>query len=223
MSSPDPPPQLPPTSPPTDPPLPERDPILHNSALVLAVLAPVALVLPSRGGKTKSTLQNALLGGTAFWAFNQLAHDYTGKSITARSRERWGALLGFDKKTKEGEGAQEEEKQKKKAGWFSDLPTETARRNRELMEAERRRRAEAEGREYVPKHSGEDNKVGWWKRVWMGGEKEDWKERRLEEERKALEAGKGYGDLIVEQIKEVLGKGEKKEGSKREEGEGKKE
>ena len=40
-------------------------------------------------------------------------------------------------------------------------------------------------------------------KVWMGEEKEDWKVRRLEEERKALESGKGYADLIVEQIWDV--------------------
>jgi hypothetical protein len=39
----------------------------------------------------------------------------------------------------------------------------------------------------------------------MGGEKSGWKERRLEEERKALEEGKGYGDLIMEHIREAFG------------------
>ncbi|KAL1839565.1 hypothetical protein VTJ49DRAFT_1386 [Mycothermus thermophilus] len=185
-----------------EPDLPERNPILHNAALGLAVLAPIALVLPSRG-KAKWTLQNALLGGTAFWAFNQLAHDYTGKSITARSSERWGALLGFSKKEggKSGETKAEEAKKEKKAGIFHDLPTERAVRNKELIEAERRRRAEAEGREYVPH---EEKKRGFWGRLWMGGEKEGWRERRLEEERKALESGKGYGGLIVDQVKEVF-------------------
>jgi uncharacterized protein YdaU (DUF1376 family) len=40
-------------------------------------------------------------------------------------------------------------------------------------------------------------------RFWMGDEKEGWKERRLEEERKALEEGKGYMDMIFEQVWEV--------------------
>ena len=39
--------------------------------------------------------------------------------------------------------------------------------------------------------------------LWMGDEEEGWKERRLEEERKALEEGKGYMDMIVEQIWDV--------------------
>jgi hypothetical protein len=40
-------------------------------------------------------------------------------------------------------------------------------------------------------------------RVWMGGESEGWKERRLREEQKALSEGKGYGDLIQEHIWDV--------------------
>ncbi|KAL9086460.1 MAG: hypothetical protein Q9165_007076, partial [Trypethelium subeluteriae] len=54
-------------------------------------------------------------------------------------------------------------------------------------------------------------------RIWMGGEGEDWKEKRMEEERRALEEGKGYSDVIMDQIREVW-KGEAKEV----EGEGKK-
>jgi hypothetical protein len=40
-------------------------------------------------------------------------------------------------------------------------------------------------------------------RLWMGDETEGWKERRLEEEKKALEEGKGYTDMILEQIWDV--------------------
>lgn len=41
------------------------------------------------------------------------------------------------------------------------------------------------------------------RRLWMGGESEGWKERRLREEQKALSEGKGYGDLIQEHIWDV--------------------
>lgn len=40
-------------------------------------------------------------------------------------------------------------------------------------------------------------------RVWMAGETEGWKERRLREEQQALDEGKGYGDLIKKHIWEV--------------------
>ncbi|KAL2179211.1 uncharacterized protein P884DRAFT_283795 [Thermothelomyces heterothallicus CBS 202.75] len=225
MSSLDPPAQA---SPPSTPPPsssssssgeePNRNPILHNAALAMAILCPVALVLPTRGGgRAKSTLQNAVLGGGAFWGVNQLAEDYTGKSITARSAERWGALLGVSVggagaaagagagdgssgNHKGGSSESSSSSSSSKVGFMHNLPTERAARNKELMEAERRRRAEAEGKEYVPKKKAPGSL---WERLWMGGEEEGWKERRLEEERRAIESGKGYGDLIADQVMEV--------------------
>ncbi|KAK4242491.1 hypothetical protein C8A03DRAFT_29250 [Achaetomium macrosporum] len=208
-------PQAPPptSSQPEETPLPERNPITHNAAIAAAILCPIALLLPTRGGAGKSMLQNSVLGGASFWGFNQLAHDYTGKSITARSSERWGALLG-----RSPQEQHQQQENKKGVVRVAGLPTERAARNRELMEAERRRRAEAEGREY----KGKDTR-GFWERMWMGGEKEGWKEKRLEEERKAIESGKGYGGLIMDQISEVWGgkgKGDGEEGKKKGEGEG---
>lgn len=41
------------------------------------------------------------------------------------------------------------------------------------------------------------------KKIWMGDETEGWKERRLEEEKKALEEGKSYTDMIYEQVWDV--------------------
>ena len=37
-------------------------------------------------------------------------------------------------------------------------------------------------------------------KIWMGDQPPDWKERRLASERKALAEGKGYSDLIMDQI-----------------------
>ena len=48
--------------------------------------------------------------------------------------------------------------------------------------------------------------MGTLERVWLGEEKDDklnWRQRRLEKDREALGQGKGYGDLIMEQIREV--------------------
>jgi len=42
------------------------------------------------------------------------------------------------------------------------------------------------------------------RKVWMGGERAGWQKRRLEEERVGLEGGKGYGDIIMEQVREVF-------------------
>jgi len=40
-------------------------------------------------------------------------------------------------------------------------------------------------------------------KIWMGSEGDDWKEKRDARERKALEEGKGYGWLIMDQIWDV--------------------
>ena len=106
----------------------------------------------------------------------------------------------------------------------STLPTEKAQLNariaaerREKEELERARREGVEGLAGGDREKGKRGVIG---RIWMGGEEEGWKERRLEEERKALEEGKGYTDLILEQIWEVWnwdkkkGKGEGEEGKK---------
>ncbi|GAB1314091.1 Rhomboid family membrane protein [Madurella fahalii] len=182
----------------------------------MAVLCPIALLLPTRGGgRAKSTLQNAVLGGGAFWGFNQLAHEYTGKSIVSRSNERWARIFGSSGDGNGNGNENENEAAAGVGGHVYGLPTEQAQRNRLLMEAERKRRAEAEGREYVPREE-RDRRRSVWVRLWMGGEKEGWKERRLEEERKALERGEGYGELIMRQVREVW-KGEG-EGDRKEEG-----
>lgn len=48
------------------------------------------------------------------------------------------------------------------------------------------------------------------KELWMGGEKEGWKERRLKEEQEKIEQGEGYGGMIMDQIWEVWNWGQKK-------------
>jgi len=40
-------------------------------------------------------------------------------------------------------------------------------------------------------------------KLWLGDEKPDWKKRREEEEQEALDEGRGYGGLIMDQLKEV--------------------
>ncbi|KAJ9639129.1 uncharacterized protein PV06_07318 [Exophiala oligosperma] len=47
------------------------------------------------------------------------------------------------------------------------------------------------------------------KEIWMGGETEGWKERRLREEQEKIEQGEGYGSMIMDQIWEVWTWGKK--------------
>lgn len=42
------------------------------------------------------------------------------------------------------------------------------------------------------------------KKLWMGDERPGWQRRRLEREREELGSGKGYGDIIMEQVREVF-------------------
>ncbi|KAF2140785.1 uncharacterized protein K452DRAFT_288867 [Aplosporella prunicola CBS 121167] len=77
------------------------------------------------------------------------------------------------------------------------LPTERARQVHEVQ-----RRAKEE-REALLRADGSNSERNALQRAWMGGETEGWKERRLKEEREAIEEGRGYGSLIMEQIWEV--------------------
>lgn len=72
----------------------------------------------------------------------------------------------------------------------ASLPTEKAREFQQMM----RERRLAEGRV-------EEKNLA--QKVWMGGESEGWKERREREDREKLAEGKGYGDIIMDQIWEV--------------------
>ncbi|KAK3373751.1 hypothetical protein B0T24DRAFT_503059, partial [Lasiosphaeria ovina] len=164
-------------------------PLVHYASLVAAVLAPVGLLLPGRGRGALS-VQNAVLGAGAFWSLNQVAYDYSGKSIYARSNERWASVLNAHA-----------------------LP-EKARANRELMERERERRrhlagsgaSKGEQLVQVPqqqeqvKESGHNTKEEHERKKLLP----EWKRQRLEEEREALkEGGKGISGMITDQIWEV--------------------
>lgn len=152
---------------------------MHAGAVAMAILGPLGLLLPPR----RVSVQNAILGGGAYWGFNQLAHDYTGKSLMVRSNERLSAILG----------------------WPDRLP-ERAERNRALMAQERERRQSAlpdEERRAMEAKQLQQPGRGVLGRLWMGSEKDGWKDERLRKEKEALESGKGYADLIMEQIREV--------------------
>ncbi|CAN8095344.1 unnamed protein product [Discula destructiva] len=182
---------------------------MHYGAWGVAILGPIALFTPPR----RVGLQAILLATGTSYATNILAYDYTGESIYQRTIRRWNALAGPD----DGNG--------------SALP-EKARRTQEIMRRERERREallpEAErARLREEREAKERASRGVLERLWMGTEKEGWKEERARKEREALQEGKGYGDLIVEQVKEVFSspskpgeEGEKKEGGKKDGEEG---
>ncbi|KAI3401064.1 hypothetical protein diail_775 [Diaporthe ilicicola] len=169
-------------------------PWIHNSAIAAAILGPVALLMPPR----RVGLQAMLLSGGTFWATNVLAYDWTGESITQRFDRRWQTM--FD----------------------GGLP-EKARRNQELMRLERERREaqlpEAELRALrEAREKKEAASRGIVSRIWMGDEKEDWRQERAKKEKETLENGEGYGTLIMDQVKEVFSSSRKREGGGEKEG-----
>lgn len=54
---------------------------------------------------------------------------------------------------------------------------------------------------------GEGGVLAMAKRLWMGEEREGWKERRVREEREKLAEGKGYRDLIGETVEQAFREG----------------
>ncbi|KAK1835963.1 hypothetical protein QBC39DRAFT_378638 [Podospora conica] len=169
----------------------------HYFAVAGAILAPIGAALPSRGARTLgSRVQNYILYAGCFWSLNQLAFDYTGTSMVQRTNERVDRALAWMGGALKGGEA---------------LPTERAREVKAMLGRERERRLRAEGEKVV------EERRGFWKRLWMGEEREGWQERRLAEERKALESGKGYSDLIWEAFEEAWGT--KKTGGKKGDGE----
>jgi hypothetical protein len=90
---------------------------------------------------------------------------------------------------------------------------ELKEREKQIAEArEQRRLLEEPGA--VSAASGKNMKTGSLleekaKEIWLGGETEGWKERRLREERERLAKGEGYGSMIMDQIWEVWNWGDK--------------
>jgi hypothetical protein len=164
----------------------------------LAVASPLAMLLPPR----KMDLRFMILSGVFSVSTNRLAYEYTGQSLYSRFSSRVGSA--FDTSQPEGiRRTQERIREEKAARRARD--EEDRRRSLGLSAAAAAAAAEGgkqnEGEESPPS----PGVAGALHRTWMGGEKSGWKERRLEEERKALEEGKGYGDLIMEHIREAFG------------------
>ncbi|KAL4797897.1 hypothetical protein BDV19DRAFT_386931 [Aspergillus venezuelensis] len=181
------------------------------TAYTFLVASPILIALPPR----KLDYLTLALGSAFAVSANHITYERSGRSIMDR-------IQGKLEREKVGVNTEEG----KKGSWT--LPSERA------MEVQKRLREDRERiiREEYGEDSGEMKRLrgqeerkksaekGVVNRVWMGGEEKGWMERRLEEERKALSEGKGYGDLIKEHIWDVWSWGEKegKDGRDRREG-----
>lgn len=88
----------------------------------------------------------------------------------------------------------------------SELPSERAQEIQARMRASREKQLRDGGlsEEEIEKlRARQVQDKGLAERVWMGGEQEGWRERRIKEEQQALAEGRGYGDLIKEHVWDV--------------------
>lgn len=122
----------------------------------------------------KMDLRFFALVATFSLSTNHLSKSYTGESIYSRFNNRVSSA--FDNGLPEG-----------------------AKRTQQLLKEHREREAAAKG--LPDKSVGNSNVL---KDIWMGGEKDDWKEKRAEEHQKSFEEGKGMSDIILEQIADVF-------------------
>ncbi|KAI9845496.1 MAG: hypothetical protein M1837_004835 [Sclerophora amabilis] len=83
------------------------------------------------------------------------------------------------------------------------MPTERATEVQDRLRREKLLRAQPSGQG--------DERGSMMGQLWMGQEKEGWQKRRLENEREAMEDGRGYQGLIMDQISEVWNWGKKDE------------
>ncbi|MCJ1376944.1 hypothetical protein MMC17_000034 [Xylographa soralifera] len=171
----------------------------HALSLTLLLAAPLLVALPPR----KLDLYTFSLSSAWLVSANHLTTERTGASIASNLSQRFGRATRSVEPPRERTPPQ--------------LGAETARAR--MAAEERTRRLGRDGQVLASvaaqrqqqEEGGEGGILGKAEQVWMGGEGEGWKERRLREEREALAEGKGYWDLITEQVWEVWNWGRKDE------------
>jgi hypothetical protein len=197
-------PQKPPSSSTTETPVindASRVALIHNVSLGALILCPIIIALPPR---KLDVYTLALLTGT-FLGANQLSHEYTGETIIARMQGRVSRMAdpSLPEKAREVQARLREERLRRDgvlpATMQKGVDAERERNKTGVLEEVTRRKEE-----------GEKKERGILEKVWMGTEGDDWKAKRDQREKEALEEGKGYGGLIMDQIWEVWNWGKDK-------------
>ncbi|KAI1820624.1 hypothetical protein F4861DRAFT_522368 [Xylaria intraflava] len=187
------------------------NPFVHYVALGTTPLAILALALPPR----RLDIRAVMLGGVAIWGTNQLTYDYSGTSFAQRFGLRVARFSGLELSDKAKETQARIRMEKEHRAKLQALRDEMVKsgavqakgdglegwseeQKRALLLAYQRQR-EAEAGE-----TGREKGV--LQKLWMGDATPDWKEKRDQKEREALqEGGGGYWGLITDQIAEVWG------------------
>jgi hypothetical protein len=152
----------------------------YYAAVTCFIASPILLALPPRRLNSLSAIQVSAFGLST----NHLIREHTGQTVAGHIFSRVSSS--------------------------QDLPSERAQAIQAKLRADRDaqiRDGNAVGDEMEKLQAQQQNDKGLAQRVWMGNESEDWKERRLQEEQKALSEGKGYGDLIMRYISDAWGGG----------------
>jgi hypothetical protein len=183
--------------------------LVHNVSIAALICCPLIMALPPR----KFDIYTGLLMTGMFLGGNQLTWEYTGRSFLDRCKAKAQALQSMSTgdlpekaKIMQVRLREERERREKMKTVYAN-PVEGVKeekvegREGGVLEEVRRKQAEDEN---------ERQEKGIITRVWLGGEGEDWKAKRDQREREALEEGKGYGGLIMEQIWEVWNWGKDK-------------
>lgn len=158
----------------------------NYTAITFLIASPVLIALPPR----KLDHLTVLLASAFCISANHVTRERTGRSIVDRL----------------------ESKLTTRPAIFRELPTDRAEEIQARLRASREKQIrEAKGEELEKLKAREAQEKGIAQRVWMGGESEGWMERRLKEEQKAIDEGKGYGDLIMDHIWDVWNWGKKRE------------
>jgi hypothetical protein len=170
------------------------------AAWTFVVAAPILIALPPR----KLDLYTVALSGAFVGSANALYRENNPRGL--------GILDDIQKQIFAPKQRSDAPSAAGSSGMFNGLPTERA------MEVQARLRAAREAslsgdelEKYRAARHAQDRSMG--EKIWLGGETEGWKERRLREEQKALEEGKGYGDLIMDHIWEVWNWGQRRPSS----------
>lgn len=169
----------------------------NYAAYTFLIGAPILIALPPRKLDPLTVLVLCSFGASA----NHIVADRTGKSIIDRIDARISRFHG-SLSALPSERAQEVQTRIR-----ASRDAQIRQAESEQLSAQMKDLSEKEGSSV----SAEIEKLkarqlaekGVVQRVWMGGESEGWKERRLREEQEALAQGKGYGDLIQEHIWDV--------------------
>ncbi|GME28806.1 hypothetical protein GTA08_BOTSDO07977 [Neofusicoccum parvum] len=164
--------------------------LTHRLSIFLLIACPTIAMIPPR----KLDLYTFGLSGMTLIGAEHLVRERTGRTILQRVGNQFDSVVQP----------------------ADHMPTERAR---QVQEMQRRAKEERDAllRQAGQEQESKKQEQSVLQRVWMGGETEGWRERRLKEEREAIEEGRGYGDLIMDQIWDVWNWGRGKTGH---EGEG---